>query len=772
MKFSRNAKALPAWRQYTLTQILVSNLQWFFTLVILFGLVTTQAQQAVDLIYAGTSFYNWDCPVPNSGTIKVRGSADNFNSTTDSIRIRVNWGDGTFDIDTVPLYESGITDTFNLLIPHTYNIGGTYTPEVIATSGGFTDTIYANTSVIYNNCAYVSGYVYSDINSNCTLDVADDTLRGAPIIFYHNGAMITWAMTDTNGYYNAAVPSGLTGVTIKLSHDTNTSNWSLACPTTGQYTFNSTAYHVFNFGVECTGTDPDFFVGAFWASAGLPGQCGTISFISAGATCDTQNVTTTLVLDTNTSYNGMISGPAPTTMNNNVLTWDHTVNPSYDGWRGGLRAAISICTDTGSSLSTQVCFELSTTNDTVDSLNNFSNKCVPLGLPYDPNNKIVNAPTLETNGNTAPDSKLTYRVNFQNTGTAPAINVYILDTISDNLNLETIKILASSHEMTPRMVADRVVRFNFKNINLPDSNANEPKSHGFFIYSIEMKDSLAVGTEIYNTAHIYFDYNAPIITNTTYNIVYVAPEVPDTLILQLNKRDVTCINSDNGSINLNLISGNPPYNYAWSNGASTKNLENLSPGTYTVTVTDSFAQTAMQTIQVIENRIHDSPAVGNITGTLEVQSWKPFFYVVPTNGNSSFEWSAIGGEIVQSTANTAEVLWNAGPIGTVTATETDINGCIGTSDLEVAIQFVGIHETEAKNFSLYPNPTSGIVTLELKEWTGSDRFEIIDLQGRLVFQAAIDGQKSKLDLSTLSSGTYTVRYISEAGSSEGSLIKH
>jgi hypothetical protein len=60
-----------------------------------------------------------------------------------------------------------------------------------------------------------------------------------------------------------------------------------------------------------------------------------------------------------------------------------------------------------------------------------------------------------------------------------------------------------------------LVNFLFDNILLPDSNANEPASHGFVTYKVNLKPSLTVGTVINNYASIYFDYNAPVITNTT-----------------------------------------------------------------------------------------------------------------------------------------------------------------------------------------------------------------------------------------------------------------
>jgi hypothetical protein len=62
-----------------------------------------------------------------------------------------------------------------------------------------------------------------------------------------------------------------------------------------------------------------------------------------------------------------------------------------------------------------------------------------------------------------------------------------------------------------------VMRFEFPNIWLADSTTNEPASHGHLVYRIMENASCAYGTEIENTAYIYFDWNAPIITNTTYN---------------------------------------------------------------------------------------------------------------------------------------------------------------------------------------------------------------------------------------------------------------
>ena len=49
---------------------------------------------------------------------------------------------------------------------------------------------------------------------------------------------------------------------------------------------------------------------------------------------------------------------------------------------------------------------------------------------------------------------------------------------------------------------------------LPDSNTNEQASHGFIKFRVEQVPNLNNNTLIQNNAGIYFDHNAPIITNT------------------------------------------------------------------------------------------------------------------------------------------------------------------------------------------------------------------------------------------------------------------
>jgi Secretion system C-terminal sorting domain len=50
---------------------------------------------------------------------------------------------------------------------------------------------------------------------------------------------------------------------------------------------------------------------------------------------------------------------------------------------------------------------------------------------------------------------------------------------------------------------------------LPDSNVNEPASHGFIKFAIKPQPNLPDPTVVQNQAAIFFDFNLPVITNRT-----------------------------------------------------------------------------------------------------------------------------------------------------------------------------------------------------------------------------------------------------------------
>ena len=117
------------------------------------------------------------------------------------------------------------------------------------------------------------------------------------------------------------------------------------------------------------------------------------------------------------------------------------------------------------------------------------------------------------------ETNLEYKIRFQNTGTDTAFTVIIHDTISPFLDITTFQPGTSSHNYTWRIFGEGIhaVEFLFSDIMLPDSSVNEPGSNGFVTFSIRQKENNTVGTIIENTAGIFFDFNEPIITNTTFH---------------------------------------------------------------------------------------------------------------------------------------------------------------------------------------------------------------------------------------------------------------
>jgi len=140
--------------------------------------------------------------------------------------------------------------------------------------------------------------------------------------------------------------------------------------------------------------------------------------------------------------------------------------------------------------------------------------CEPVVNSFDPNDKSAVPEGLTNEHLIDKDWTIDYRIRFQNTGNAQANIVVIRDLLSDNLDINTLEVKGASHPFTWELTVGRELVFTFDNIMLPDSNANEPASHGFVSFAVNPKGTLLPGAEIENIAEIYFDFNEAIITNS------------------------------------------------------------------------------------------------------------------------------------------------------------------------------------------------------------------------------------------------------------------
>lgn len=137
---------------------------------------------------------------------------------------------------------------------------------------------------------------------------------------------------------------------------------------------------------------------------------------------------------------------------------------------------------------------------------------------YDPNQKVAVPAGAGPDHLLAANQPLQYTIEFQNTGTDTAFRVTLYDYLPPELDISTFRPGLSSHPCSWH-IRDNILEVLYDPIALPDSNVNEPASHGFFTFSIDQQPDLPDGTVIQNFAAIVFDVNPAIWTNTVQHII-------------------------------------------------------------------------------------------------------------------------------------------------------------------------------------------------------------------------------------------------------------
>lgn len=155
---------------------------------------------------------------------------------------------------------------------------------------------------------------------------------------------------------------------------------------------------------------------------------------------------------------------------------------------------------------------LTDSNDLVAS-NNYSTLSEIVVGSWDPNDKMeAHGSDIVYDEFSVSDEWLYYTIRFQNLGTAEAIFVRIEDALDDSLNKDTFQMLRASHDYVVTRT-ENDLEWYFEDINLPAEQDDEEGSHGYVYFRIKPMSGYAVGDVIPNTAAIYFDFNAPVITN-------------------------------------------------------------------------------------------------------------------------------------------------------------------------------------------------------------------------------------------------------------------
>ncbi|HKR03173.1 MAG TPA: T9SS type A sorting domain-containing protein [Bacteroidia bacterium] len=206
------------------------------------------------------------------------------------------------------------------------------------------------------------------------------------------------------------------------------------------------------------------------------------------------------------------SNPTATSVTTDSIVWDAgSLTPFQTG-----NISITVHVDSGTPIGTLInsSVVIEPVAGDANTACNYNSWEVFVRGSYDPNAILVDRDTVLTTELSSPPY-LNYIIYFQNTGNDTAFNARVLNNIPQMLDVNSFEFVASSHPMNINYGAHaRLMEFTFDNILLPDSNVNEPASHGFIRYRIKPLSALIAGDSIKNNAAIYFDFNQPVMTDT------------------------------------------------------------------------------------------------------------------------------------------------------------------------------------------------------------------------------------------------------------------
>ncbi len=230
---------------------------------------------------------------------------------------------------------------------------------------------------------------------------------------------------------------------------------------------------------------------------------------------------------------------------------------------------------------------------------------------------------------------------------------------------------------------------------------------------------------------------------------------PDALALELATIDARCNGAADGAASLTVSGGTAPYTYAWPSGSTAPSETGLGPGLYEVTATDAAgcqgtAQAVISeppALQIVFDEVGPA-ANGMPNGNIAVT-------VAGGVGAYSFQW-LLGGQEVGAT----EDIDGLAP-GIYTLIVTDGNGCTLEAEAEVGNLTTGREAEAGWRFSLMPNPTSGLLWLDVQlDAPASLKASLLNMSGAEVLRREYPparGHRQQLNLRELPAGLYLLR---------------
>jgi gliding motility-associated-like protein len=250
------------------------------------------------------------------------------------------------------------------------------------------------------------------------------------------------------------------------------------------------------------------------------------------------------------------------------------------------------------------------------------------------------------------------------------------------------------------------------NVNNGSATINPSGGSGSYTYTWSPNVSsgnTATGLAAGNYAVTVNDGNCEVNTS----IIVNASQPP--VINNISSTAETCLGDNDGTATVSASGGTGTLNYNWSNGTSTATISGLTPGSYSVTVTDANGCTAISSVSVADGptccelnvtAASTAPNCNTADGTITLN-------ILSGSGNYSFTWS--NGAISQNLLGVAS--------GTYTVTVTDLNIPGGTCTFDTTIVLNDLNGPVIDNISSTAETclgaNDGTVTIAASGGTGA-----------------------------------------------------
>ncbi|HRW75127.1 MAG: choice-of-anchor L domain-containing protein [Lewinellaceae bacterium] len=239
-------------------------------------------------------------------------------------------------------------------------------------------------------------------------------------------------------------------------------------------------------------------------------------------------------------------------------------------------------------------------------------------------------------------------------------------------------------------------------------------------------------------------------SDTAYQVVpiQVPPYIANTVV-----KPVSCAGMANGQIMVDALSSSGDLTYLWSDGNNQQNRSDLSPGAYSVTITDTNGQSTTAGPFVVEEPERVSIA---LLQSEPGEEGERNVFVLAGGGNGGYTYQWMDGFTFSQRNDLIQGM-------DYTVTVTDKKGCSSVYSFTFG---TGQSETPVSQIRLFPNPSSSELRIAWEDQSDCTPgvIRVFSALGELRFEEAITcGREIVLSVSQWPDGVYVMQFTGQTG---------